>query len=116
MSQNKLLSEQIRKAKQDIKSRYLAGEAVLQIARDYGVSDRNIYYHLGELSPDDKALHARNMDLRRIANKGKEVSNVKERKEQSQPEGSQGGSESPDSEGSSSPSSLADFVEPEGEV
>lgn len=104
MSQNKLLAGQINKAKNDIKTRYLAGEPVMRIAKSYGVSDRNIYYHLGELSPDDKALHTKNMDLRRIASKGKEVS-AHEQETESNP-----------SQGEASKSSLADFVEPEGEV
>ena len=113
MSQNKLLSEQIKEAKKDIKARYLAGEAVLAIARSYGVSDRNIYYHLGSLSPDDKALHARNMDLRRIASKGKEVSKHEQEKTTTETETVE---VSPDSQGETRESSLADFVKPEGEI
>lgn len=69
MGANKLLKEQMAKHKADMKARYIAGEAVLAIARDYGVSDRAIYYHLGELSPEEQALHAKNMKLRRMAGK-----------------------------------------------
>lgn len=67
MSQNKLLSEQFAKAKRDIKSRYIAGEPVPSIAKFYEVSDRNIYYHLGAISPEEKGLHTQNADLRRQA-------------------------------------------------
>jgi hypothetical protein len=66
---NKLLGDKISKAKKDIKTRYLAGEPVTHIAMSYGVSDRNVYYHLGELTPNDKALHIKNYSLRRIADK-----------------------------------------------
>lgn len=65
MSQNKLLAEQVRKAKNDIRSRYIAGESVPSIAKFYGVSDRNIYYHLGRITAEEKGLHTQNADLRR---------------------------------------------------
>ena len=67
MSQNKLLAKQVAKAKNDIKSRYIAGESVPSIARSYGVSDRNIYYHLGKIAANEKGLHTQNADLRRQA-------------------------------------------------
>lgn len=72
MSQNKLLAQQVIKAKNDIRSRYIAGESVPSIARSYGVSDRNIYYHLGKILPNEKGLHTQNADLRRQAVKRKE--------------------------------------------
>lgn len=39
---------------------YLAGDPVPAIAGHYGVSDRDIYYHLGTLSAEDKGKHAMN--------------------------------------------------------
>jgi len=103
MSQNKLLGDQIRKTKRDIKTRYLAGESVPSIARDCGVSDRNIYYHLGVITPDEKALHVKNAALRRMAEK-KSI-----RKEEQQ----HGTEESPSAESTeqTTGSSLSDFVE-----
>jgi Zn-dependent peptidase ImmA (M78 family) len=65
MSQNKLLAEQVIQAKNDIRSRYIAGESVPSIAKFYGVSDRNIYYHLGRITAEEKGLHTQNADLRR---------------------------------------------------
>lgn len=67
MSQNKLLGGEVAKAKRDIRTRYIAGESVPSIARQYGVSDRDIYYHLGKITPDEKGLHTKNADLRRQA-------------------------------------------------
>lgn len=69
MGATKLLKQQMQMQKDDMKARYLAGEAVLSIARSYEVSDRAIYYHLGVLTADEQALHAKNMKLRRTAAK-----------------------------------------------
>ena len=63
---NKLLGDKLIKEKQTIKNRYLAGEAVPSIARSYDVTERNIYYHLGVLSPDEKGLHIKNSSLRKM--------------------------------------------------
>ena len=62
---NKLFSEQIKQAKQDIKTRYLGGDTVRSIAESYGISSRATYYHLDPLTPEDKAYHAKNGDLKR---------------------------------------------------
>lgn len=96
---NKLLGDRLRKAKNDIKTRYLAGEAVPPIARSYGISDRSVYYHLGRITPDEKALHTKNWNLRLIAEK--------QRKE----EHGQKAKPSAEGSGQATESSLVDFVE-----
>lgn len=60
---NKLSVKAFLKIKQDIKNRYLAGEAVSVIAASYDCITRNIYYHLGELSAEEKGIHAQNSSL-----------------------------------------------------
>lgn len=74
---NKLAKESLSKIKQDIKNRYLAGESVPSIARSYDVVPRNIYYHLGKLSPQDKGLHIQNIDLQKLARKEKHAKKIK---------------------------------------
>ncbi len=98
---NKLFSEQIGKAKQDMKTRYLAGESIPSIARTYQVSERDVYYHIAPLTSEDKALHAKNSDLRRVSIKNK-------RKE----EASHGKEEQPSTTSTeqTTDSSLSDFV------
>lgn len=84
MSQSKLLAKEVAQAKQDIKTRYIAGESVPSIAKSYGVSDRNIYYHLGKIQPSEKGLHTQNADLRRQAvNKRKEEQHGQEQSAES---------------------------------
>lgn len=61
-----LLGNKVAKLKLEVKTRYLAGEPVPAIARSFKVSTRNIYYHLGTLTPDEKALHAKNSALHGI--------------------------------------------------
>jgi len=51
--------ENVKQAKIDIKKRYLEGESVAGIARSYDISLRVAYYHLGKLTPDEIAEHAR---------------------------------------------------------
>lgn len=75
---NKLLGDKIAKVKLQIKNRYIAGESVPSIARSFEVSDRNIYYHLGELTPDEKALHAKNSALHSIRDKQQKGKGVDE--------------------------------------
>lgn len=79
----KILKDQISKVKLEIKNRYLAGESILSIAEDMGVVERTIYFHLGELTAQDKGLHAQNSDLRKDAKKGK-TKEVKHGKTKSQ--------------------------------
>lgn len=95
---NKLFADQIAAAKQDIKTRYLAGETVGSIASSYGISPRATYYHLDPLTPEDKALHTKNADLKRMLNK-------KNRKE----EQSHGETISPESTAETTKPSLSDF-------
>lgn len=66
---SKLLANSILKVKQEIKNRYLAGDSIPSIAKYYGVSDRNIYYHLGTLTAEEQGLHAQNSNLKRIQRK-----------------------------------------------
>lgn len=66
---NKLLGDQLLKKKQEIKNRWKTGESVPSIAKSFNVSERSIYFHLGQLSPDDQALHAKNMALKRMKRK-----------------------------------------------
>lgn len=61
---NKIFQKSIQRGKQEIKNRWLAGESVPSIALDCEVSPRDIYYHLGVLTAEDKALHAKNSSLR----------------------------------------------------
>ena len=68
---NKLTSKSFQKIKTDIRNRYLAGESVRSIATSYDVIPRNIYFHLGELSADDKGLHAKNQSLQMTFRKAK---------------------------------------------
>jgi hypothetical protein len=76
-----ILKEEITQVKLDIKTRYLAGQTIPSIAKVYDVGSRTIYYHLGELSPEEKGLHSKNSYLRKqvkLKNVKKEVSlNVK---------------------------------------
>ena len=102
MSQSKLLAKQVILAKQDIKTRYLAGESIPSIARSYDVTNRNIYYHLNPLSPDAKAMHAKNSDLRHIS-----IKNVQRKEEQKHGKDQQ----SAESTAKTAKSSLSDFVE-----
>ena len=60
LARNKMAHE-----KMDIKNRYLAGEPVPQIAKSKGVTTYAIYFHLGQLTPDEKALHLKNSLLRK---------------------------------------------------
>ena len=53
--------------KLDIKNRYLAGEVVNDIAKLKGIQLRTIYFHLGVLTPQEKAMHAQNRWLRKRA-------------------------------------------------
>lgn len=69
MSHSKLFAKQLIKAKQDIRTRYIAGESIPSIARSYDVSDRNIYHHLDVITPNEKALHVKNSSLRKMAAK-----------------------------------------------
>lgn len=61
---NKIFTQSIQQRKQEIKNRYLAGDSVPKIAAYYGVSPRDIYYHLGKLTADEKGHHARNSSLK----------------------------------------------------
>ena len=61
---NKLFSKSILQAKMEIKNRYLAGDSVPQIAAYYSVTPRDIYYHLGKLTSEDKGFHAKNASLK----------------------------------------------------
>lgn len=70
---SKLLANSILKVKQEIKNRYLAGDAIPSIAKHYGVSDRNIYYHLGTLTAEEQGLHAQNSNLKRLQRKEEHV-------------------------------------------
>jgi len=60
---NKLASASMYKIKQDMKNRYLAGESIPSIAKFYKVVARNVYYHIGELSAEEKGIHAQNLSL-----------------------------------------------------
>jgi hypothetical protein len=73
MEDKRLLGQSILLAKQDIKNRYLAGESIPSIAGVYGMTPRNAYYHLGLLSPEDKAYHIKNSSLRKMIEKRKET-------------------------------------------
>lgn len=65
----KIFKDQLVKVRIDIRNRYLAGETVADIARDLGISLRSLYYNLGKLTPQDKALHAQNAAFRRNGDK-----------------------------------------------
>lgn len=60
----KLAAKKIELEKLNIKNRYLAGEIVRSIAESKNMTARNVYFHLGVLTPDEKALHAKNRWLR----------------------------------------------------
>ena len=68
---NKLFTQSMRRSKQEIKNRYLAGDSVPAIALLYNVSPRDIYYHLGHLSAEDKGIHAKNASLKMTKRKQK---------------------------------------------
>jgi uncharacterized protein YfaT (DUF1175 family) len=63
---NKLSHDSMQKIKQDMKNRYLAGDTIHDIASDpaYGVVDRNVYYHIGPLTAEEKGIHAKNLSLK----------------------------------------------------
>lgn len=61
---NKLFTQSILLIKQEIRSRYLAGDTIPSIARHYEVSVRDIYYHLSKLTADEKGLHAKNSSFK----------------------------------------------------
>ena len=58
-----------RKIKQEIKNMYLSGESVSSIAKHFNVIPRNIYHHLGKLTPEEKGLHAMNLSLKQSLRK-----------------------------------------------
>ena len=70
---SKLLAQSILQAKQEIKNRYIAGESVPSIAGSYNVSPRDIYYHLGILTADEKGLHAKNASLKMTKRKNEKA-------------------------------------------
>lgn len=63
------------KLAQEFKNRYLAGETIISIAKNAknkkyknkNYTIRNIYHLIGELTIEDKALHTKNMWLRKKA-------------------------------------------------
>jgi hypothetical protein len=84
---NKLPNPYMKKIKDDIRNRYLAGETIRETSLHYGVTTRDIYYHLGKISPEEKALHIKNYSLRNMTKKYKnkkkiKVVQVKERHEE----------------------------------
>ena len=86
----KLLKNEILKVKLEIKNRYLAGESVPSIAESFDVVPRTIYFHLGNLSPEGKGLHAKNSSLRKMAvkkKKGLEAKHVKAKKQKADKKG-----------------------------
>ncbi len=112
----KLLKNEVAKLKLEIKNRYLAGESVPSIAREKGVVSRTIYYHLGELTAQEKGMHAQNAALRKNAEKGKasKVTNEKKQKKETNiPKTKKVKEKSEDKKqaGKSKSTSLADFIE-----
>ena len=73
---NKLLGDKLIKEKQTIRNRYIAGESVPSIAKSYDVTERNIYYHLGTLTPKEKGLHSENSSLRKMTIKKDPVKRI----------------------------------------
>jgi hypothetical protein len=63
-----------------LKQRYLNGEEVAAIARSKGIATRVVYYHMGQLTPDDIATHAKNKIMRKrgmaIDKTGMPVTNI----------------------------------------
>ena len=60
----RLSGKQLVKEKQNIKNRYISGDSVISIAQSYSCLPRNIYFHLGDLTAEEKGLHAKNMSLK----------------------------------------------------
>lgn len=104
MSHSKILLEERQKVKRDIKTKWLAGEGVRTIANSFGTSERNIYYHLNPITPEEKAIHARNVALRSIAAK-------KENERRGNEQTKASANVSTESDGKASNSSLSDFIE-----
>lgn len=61
---NTVLTQTIKLMKEEIRNLYLAGTPISDIAKEYQVTNRNVYFHLGQLSAEDKGLHAKNLSLR----------------------------------------------------
>lgn len=109
----KLFKTEFSKIKREMKTRYLAGEDVPSLAKHYGIAERTVYYHLGDLSPQDKGLHVQNKELRKIkvkqdGNAIKKPKRKEENKDEQQVQSQPAEGQEPEA---TAADSLADFIE-----